>query len=273
MPSTTPHLPQKRSLARLLLRLGVVAVILFFVCVGTLTWLWFTPPAYWTAEQARRAARSPDQAGQRAADLKKIVVAFLRGGSVQPTADAPSRARIMTLAGHVNDEELAEIWESFPVDAEGNRLLEIPMDDFNDWLEVEGMDQVRAQGLSTPSWASQPMVTLESGRAVVAMQIDHESYHQVVSAVVNVRLQSDGKIFLRLASVRGGQVPVKGKSAADAVKEAIDNLSPERRQQLEELARGQNYDPADLLRRMGAPEGTKITKLDLSDKALTLGLK
>lgn len=268
-----PRLPKKRSLARLLLRLGVVTVVLLFAGVGTLAWFWFTPPAYWTAEQTRRAARSPEQARQRVVDLKKTVLAFFRGGSVERTANAPSHARILTLAGNVNDEELAQIWESFPVDEDGNRMLEVPVDDLNDWLEVDGMQEIRAQGLNVPSWASQPMVTIEEGRAVVAVQVDHESYHQVVSAVIDVRLQSDGRVFLKLANVRGGQVPVKGKSAADAASEALDSLSAERRQLLEDLAHGQTYDPADLLHKMGAPEGTRITKLDLSNGALALGMK
>ncbi|MCC7205141.1 MAG: hypothetical protein IT441_08680 [Phycisphaeraceae bacterium] len=271
--ASTPLQPRKRPLLRLLLRVGAVMVVLLLAGVGTLAWLWFTPPAYWTTEQTRRTTRTPEQARQRAADLKKNIAALFRGGAGRPTGDDTHHARLTSLAGNVSDEELAELWESLPVDEDGNRCVEVPVDDLNDWLETYGPQELQSQGVSMPSWASEPMVTIEGGKAVVAMQINHESYHQVVSAVIDVRLESENRVYLRMTQVRGGQVPVKGKSAADAAQQALDQVPPERRKQLEELAHGQTYDLSDVMRKMGAPEGTRLTRLDLSSNGMTMGVK
>ena len=97
-------------------------------------------------------------------------------------------------------------------DTLGVRTIRLSFDEANAWLASRLDDWLVNQKRSLPAGLSDPMLTSESGRLVVAFRYKNGDVDQVFSVLMSLKFLKDGRATLSIDGVRGGRLPLPADS-------------------------------------------------------------
>lgn len=181
-----PPTAAKRSRGRRVLGL-VFALLLVLLCLlGLLVGLgWHGRPAHWDHEQARLAALPNEQRQAISESLRnRLLKQWSDFGNALPTT--PDE-----LFGH-------------------ERTIEIPFDDLNTWIQIEGIDLLTKIGVEVPKTATTAMIDSPGGGLLrISFEITDQGLEQVVTLSFAVTIdEQDGTLTSTLKQATAGKLPL-----------------------------------------------------------------
>ncbi|MCC7147470.1 MAG: hypothetical protein IT443_13590 [Phycisphaeraceae bacterium] len=260
--------------------LGILAVV---TVVGVGVWLWKSEPSYWTAQVAWRQSMTPAQLKQRSVEVTQRLdgwMAMLNGppsATTQGSGGATSQGETAGAAEGQGGQANAQLPPGVTIDEDGSCRVTMSWEDANAWISEEGPELLREAGISGAESAansvSDPMITTEGGRVVLAAQVQAHDVSQVVSAVLDVRAQHDGRIWVQLQTIRGGKLSVPGGVAKDPMEVAASKMSAEQKAQLDEVVKGKSFEAGPILARLGAKRPIQLTDAKFGPEGIELAAK
>ncbi len=181
---------------------GILIVTFGLLCitVTTLYVMWTSLPEYWERNRTYLGSRTPEE-------LETIAVNFQN-----------------TFLNELNDPYgfVASSEESHP-----RRSIPVRYDQVNAWLSQALPKWLANQNISLPPWLGGFMLSSESGNLVTAFRVQLPQFDQVVSLVISPSFRADGRLDLRIESIRAGIMPIPRKllvhRIAEGMKHSGDN--------------------------------------------------
>lgn len=242
--------------------LGVVAMA---VLLGGAYWQLRREPDYWKANQQAMAKRTPAQTQAMADELERDLRAWFEQAARGDGSSGVSGAGAA-------DPMLFEA--SLREGLGKHDRLRVPLDDLNAWLREHGIDAMRRLKAPGVDRLRQPMVTVEKGQLVLAGEVRVKDVTQIMSVVMETQLHPDGRVWLRVAQVRGGTLAVPKAGLHGSIAALREDVEKEHAALIDEmLGKGRTCDPQPLLSLFGAPRQLRLDHLKLDDKALTIGVR
>jgi hypothetical protein len=229
------------------------AALLGLLAGGAAVYLLRAEPDYWIANRRALASRRPEQTRAMADTFERRLRQWLGA-----------------------------------VDADGGARLHVRLDELNAWLAVHGIDALRRMGAPGMDRLRDPMAAVQGGRLVLAGEARLGEAGQIVSLLLDVESREQGMLWMRVAQVRGGRLPLpKGAAGAAGAAgiarvagggggESIDRLRQEaaerHRALVDEMTAGRLCDPRPLLDLFDAPRDVQLRELALKPDGLTVAV-
>lgn len=233
---------------------GGVALLLLIAAIvagGAAFYLWRSEPSYWQAHQQFRSRTTP-QERQNMAD--QLVNRIAR------TVSDPEEALEPWQLADVDEEESPPATPAPPavaVQADGatpvnhadrppaprQRRLAATFDEINAWLDERSAAYLANQGKSLPASISGLMLTAQGQNLVLAFQLDTDEIQQVVSVVFEPRLLPDGRMQVRIASIRGGRLPMPTDKLLEQLQQELDDDASAEADLLATILEGRPFEP------------------------------
>ncbi len=238
-----PHTPAPRTprLRTIIFLFLATAFLLTVLAGGGAFYLLRSEPTYWTANRRELTDRSPQQTRAMADQFEQRLRAWLRHGN--PDAAGP---------------------------------LRVTLSELNAWLHVHGRDALQRMGAPGVDRLRHPMAAVEDGRLVVAGEARIGEVEQIVSLAMDVESRPDGMLWMRIAQMRGGRLPVPGGVAAAAgssIEALRQELAEQHRAMVDEMTAGRLCDPRPLLDLFDAPPSVQLNTLALDARGLTVTVR
>ena len=241
-----------------LLGCGLV-ILLLVTAVGLAGWyivhLWRTVPAGWQQVDANRAATTPQQRSELAAEFEKRVLSQL--SRIPLSNDRPATDR----GNPDNADAVAE--------SDAHRIA-MSNDEINAWLEHRLPLWAANQGLPLPEELESVRFWSEDRQPVLASQVTIEDISQIISVSLDLKLRESGDAIVKMGRIRGGRLTMP---QTDLIDHAIDHVrarSEKVASQLAPLLEGHAFDPVFPLDRQ---RQARLTGYAVDDDGLTLRLR
>ena len=169
-----------KSIARRIVRGVVLLVVVVGLVAGYLWWRWSSVPAYWEDNRA-----------------------FL---------ESTDGAQLSRMAEVVEKRVPMDVSRIEVADTETVRLT---FEDMNAWLAQRMNGWLNYRGWQLPPEVTQPMVAAEGDLLVFAVKYVGEGMDQVLSIVMDIGVEEDGRCRLRFVRARGGKLSLPAGKILD----------------------------------------------------------
>lgn len=220
-PASPAAAPRKRF-GCLSIILGLVAVLLLAAAVAI--WMAKSEPAAWTDVNEKLAALSVQEKEDRAESLQKRLLGESQGFDA---AIGPVVTPGIDLTQPIE------------------RDVTITVADANIWLATRLEDTLAQAKTALPKVMSDPRVWIEGEQIVLSARVElpDVNINGVVSFGLAAQMQPDGRLTLRIDSVRTGKLPVPQAIVAEQVREELKDVQAEAVKMVGQAFDGVTIDP------------------------------
>lgn len=248
--------------------LVVLGVLVAGAGAGYAWWQWSSTPSYWQANQRFKATHTHAQRQRMADRAWNRWMSDLTGRihhdpvdaspGVTPTRrhkppHAPVRqiATERTEARGSNGGQRTGSHKPTPITSParmlprrlGTRTLHLHPADVNAWLQTRLQDWLANQGLHLPRQVSDPMITIENGKPVVAFELHARHIDNVISVVLDPHLTAGGRLSVRVDSIRGGRLPMPADQLIAKARKLAPGHDADINRALSILEGGKTFEP------------------------------
>ena len=132
---------------------------------------------------------------------------------------------------------------STPGTGQTTRMV-IALSDINAWLNANLPGYLAHKGIKLPPRIAQfTLATQNNDRILLAFESDQPMLKQVITATFRVEIQSDGKAFVQLESIRAGSLPIPASTVLMAIPQSENSRVQASADSMRNLISGQTVDP------------------------------
>ncbi|MBX2850174.1 MAG: hypothetical protein KTR15_00345 [Phycisphaeraceae bacterium] len=232
----------KRSRGARVLGLGFAALFVLLCIAALIVYLgWHSKPAHWDKEQSRLAGVPDTQRQAISASLRnRLLKQWSDPGEKTPVTEAD-------LFGH-------------------RRVIEIPYDELNTWIQTEGLDLLAEIDVEVPDSATTAMIDSPGGGLLrISFEVAADNVQQVIALSFAVRIAEDGTLTSTLKQATAGRLPLPVEAAIDMVASQADDGI------LLDLMQGKAVEPIELpIDASDTGRDGRLVGLEVTDEALII---